>query len=405
MSISTEISRISDNVSSALSAIADKGVTVPADSNSDSLATLIAQVETGVDTSDADADEGDIASGKTAYVNGKKLTGKLETTRIGVSNEPDAIKPQTYIRAVKCFTAASGTYRLDIQGYDLGDAGAGDVRSGKTFTAKSGVKLTGTLTDIDTSRLSVDLNGDPSEGVFDVPIDTVTPMGVLRTNTNYFGDATAADVATGKTFTSEKGLKITGTLVPVDVSGVTAEAKYLAQGYSFVNSDGTSVAGKLKPNTVRFEAVDGNVDVDGFEIHDMGQGYSIMIGYSILGNAETGDVLSGKTFSSDTDGRPGVKLTGTMPNNGAVEKTIDPLNMTGVREDVAIAKGYHDGSGMVRIDNSSLIGDMAMLDGRTSEVYTSLSGQYGSLKTAINTTQAELISQIVSALEAKGYTV
>lgn len=47
MSISSEISRISGNVSAALTAIGNKGVTVPAGSNSDDLATLIGSIQTG----------------------------------------------------------------------------------------------------------------------------------------------------------------------------------------------------------------------------------------------------------------------------------------------------------------------------------------------------------------------
>ena len=47
MSISSEITRISGNVSAALTAIGAKGVTVPSGSNSDDLATLIAAIETG----------------------------------------------------------------------------------------------------------------------------------------------------------------------------------------------------------------------------------------------------------------------------------------------------------------------------------------------------------------------
>ena len=60
MSISSEITRLSGNVSDALTAIANKGVTVPSGSNSDDLATLIAQITTGgtaaisiVDTTDS----------------------------------------------------------------------------------------------------------------------------------------------------------------------------------------------------------------------------------------------------------------------------------------------------------------------------------------------------------------
>ena len=49
MSIQSEITRISGNVADALTAIAAKGVTVPQGSNSDDLATLIAQIEGGGD--------------------------------------------------------------------------------------------------------------------------------------------------------------------------------------------------------------------------------------------------------------------------------------------------------------------------------------------------------------------
>lgn len=47
MSIATEKARIKGNVAAALSAIAEKGVTVPDGSNSDALAELIASIEAG----------------------------------------------------------------------------------------------------------------------------------------------------------------------------------------------------------------------------------------------------------------------------------------------------------------------------------------------------------------------
>lgn len=47
MSVQTQIDRISGNVSAALAAIADKGVTVPDGSTSDALAELIASIEAG----------------------------------------------------------------------------------------------------------------------------------------------------------------------------------------------------------------------------------------------------------------------------------------------------------------------------------------------------------------------
>lgn len=51
------------------------------------------------------------------------------------------------------------------------------------------------------------------------------------------------------------------------------------------------------------------------------------------------EMLSGKTAYAR-----GSKLTGSMPNNGAVNLTITDLD-----DSIAIAQGYHDGSGKVAI--------------------------------------------------------
>lgn len=60
------------------------------------------------------------------------------------------------------------------------------------------------------------------------------------------------------------------------------------------------------------------------------------------GNAEVGDVLSGKTFYSSSD----EKITGTMKNNGAVSKTITPSTSD---QSYTIPAGYHNGSGKVAV--------------------------------------------------------
>lgn len=51
------------------------------------------------------------------------------------------------------------------------------------------------------------------------------------------------------------------------------------------------------------------------------------------------EILTGKTAYAR-----GSKLTGTMPNNGAVSLTISNLD-----DEISIAQGYHDGSGKVSI--------------------------------------------------------
>lgn len=56
--------------------------------------------------------------------------------------------------------------------------------------------------------------------------------------------------------------------------------------------------------------------------------------------AAGGDVLTGKVFVTSD----GTVVTGSMPNNGAVSKTLDVTTIT-----YTIAKGYHSGTGTVTI--------------------------------------------------------
>lgn len=58
MSVQTQIDRISGNVSAALAAIAEKGVTVPDGSTSDALAELIASIQAGVGINEIKIDSG-----------------------------------------------------------------------------------------------------------------------------------------------------------------------------------------------------------------------------------------------------------------------------------------------------------------------------------------------------------
>ena len=59
--------------------------------------------------------------------------------------------------------------------------------------------------------------------------------------------------------------------------------------------------------------------------------------------AAAGDVLANKVFV----GQDGAEAAGAMPNNGAVQATIDGLTVT----EYAVPAGYHTGTGKVALTN------------------------------------------------------
>lgn len=124
----------------------------------------------GILTSDANADANSIESGKSAYVNGKKIKGtlagendiKATTKKTELSSNPITIPNygQSTVPVLKHTIEVSladtnkpvllkgdakKTVVYDEAGSIYGDAKVSDVRVGKTFTSSNGVKITGTL--------------------------------------------------------------------------------------------------------------------------------------------------------------------------------------------------------------------------------------------------------------------
>ena len=183
----------------------------------------------GTDTSDATATAKDIARGKTAYVQGQKITGDLREYVEGetlsgytrksenVTFDRDNTRELISIKIpwlVNDYIVRNGSYiKVGADVTIFGDATAADVAKGKTMTSKAGLKVVGTNTnDADTRDAT----------------------------------ATAADIAAGKT-AYVQGAKVTGTAEP-------AESNNNVEAYAITNTN----------PSVSFKRTDGTIKIWGY---------------------------------------------------------------------------------------------------------------------------------------------
>ena len=173
---------------------------------------------------------------------------------------------------------------------------------------------------------------------------------VWYNGTNFFikasaeGDAVAANVLAGKTFSNDVDTGLIGTI-----------ASKAATTYNPSTSAQTIAAGQYLSGAQTVAAT--------------------------TGTSAAGDVLSGKTFNSAN----GIGLTGTMPNNGSV----GTQTLTTEGAEYTIPAGYHNGSGKVKAAITGLIASVI-------KAGTTVGGILGTFTADATATAAQMLSGVTA---------
>ena len=263
------------------------GQEISPDISPEELATIIIDIKEKIKNDYGDATEEDILSGKKAMSGGEELTGTMQNyssdiqkvtanNKTGVQEYDIAKGYHTKIKVDQTAAYNAGN-TAGVNATKVGNAVAANVLAGKTFTNSSKVGETGTMPDLNASSIYQHTSSNATKVILGdaafksdvyntstkansgnyISIRYNGTEGYLKKNTlvalaaSNFGDATAAQVLTGKTFTSTAGLKVTGTMAQRTAGTAKSIALYTpSSGSAYMHVNGFETGYYYTPERV-----------------------------------------------------------------------------------------------------------------------------------------------------------
>ena len=290
----------------------------------------------GIDTSDANATANDILNGKTAYVNGSKVTGNIpsqgaQTITPGTTNQ--TIAAGKYLTGAQTIAGDSNLVAENIAegvsifgvtgthspGVDTSDATAtaNDILSNKTAYV-NGSKITGNIPSKSSSNLTVSgATVTAPAGYYSTAATKTIDSGSTTQNAPTINSSTGlvtatATVTTGyqeestKSNTLQLAIQEAQTITPSTANQTIVAGKYLT-GAQTITGDSNLVSGNIKSGTSIFNVTGSFTDSS-----------TVSSGQTA---ASASEILSG--YSAWVNG---VEVQGTM-EIATVEETLEYLNI------------------------------------------------------------------------------
>ena len=255
------------------------------------------------------ATPGRILDGYTAYVDNTLITGTLpdySNQTVSAVSSWDSNNSRVQMKIPTSAFYSSYTSYLYSNGSDFGNATAGKVLTGSSFTSSSGLKIDGSMINRSgTSNAYGSYSSTLSYDSTNQRIRMTIPASAYYNTYNYLysngsnlGDATAGKVLDGNTFSSVNGINIAGTM---ENKGSTSQAA-----------------------TVSYDSSNSRIRMT---IPSSGYYNTSSILYSAgsnFGDATPGKVLTGSSFTSSS----GLKQNGTMPSYSAYTSSSNFVTST-----------------------------------------------------------------------------